>query len=180
VHEGAWLVCQIWMCVATGCCQSRAESCSSRTSQALEPLAERHGQTAIPLDDDSTAVERALQGEACGEQEHQGFRSAVESHVGGRARIVIMIMCRTGSCGGQATDIGATTVSSRGTPHDLCQTRMAGRAVSALERGIAQFLAVCSASTVAEALCISSPLSSQCHDKRRTSWRRMPLLRDQH
>jgi len=46
--------------------------------------------------------------------------------------------------------------------------------------GIAPFLTVCRASTVAEALCLSAPLSSPCHEKRRTSWRRLPLLRDQH
>src|SRR5262249_13660011 len=44
-----------------------------------------------------------------------------------------VIMCSTGSCGVQATDIGATMVPSRGTPHDLCEARMVGRAVSALE-----------------------------------------------
>src|SRR5262249_16612777 len=40
--------------------------CPRWASNALEPLAERHGQTAIPLDDDSTVVERPLQCEACG------------------------------------------------------------------------------------------------------------------
>src|SRR6267143_2685408 len=55
--------------------------CPRWASNALEPLAQRHGETAIPLDDDSTVVERARQGEACGDQEHKGFRIAVEGHV---------------------------------------------------------------------------------------------------
>ena len=51
-------------------------------------------------------------------------------------RFFPLIMCSTGSCGVQATDIGATMVPSRGTPHNLCEARMVGRAVSALEKGI--------------------------------------------
>ena len=41
-------------------------------------------------------------------------------------RFFPLIMCSTGSCGVQATDIGATMVPSRGTPHDLCEARMVG------------------------------------------------------
>ena len=51
-----------------------------------------------------------------------------------------LVMCRTGSCGVQATDI-ATTVSSPGTPHDLCHARRGGRAVSALQKACDAHLA---------------------------------------
>ena len=50
------------------------------------------------------------------------------------------------------------------------------------ERGaeVAPWLAVGSAFTWAEVRCLSSPLASQCHDRRRPSWRRTPLLRGHH
>src|SRR5262249_9706285 len=55
--------------------------CPRWASHALEPVAEGHGETATALDDDSTGVERALQWEACRDQEHNLFRIAVEGPV---------------------------------------------------------------------------------------------------
>ena len=49
-----------------------------------------------------------------------------------------------------------------------------------LEDAVAPDEKAAARSTVAEALCLSAPLSSPCHEKRRTSGRRLPLLSDQH
>jgi hypothetical protein len=43
---------------------------------------------------------------------------------------------------------------------------------------VAQFLAVCSSSILAEALCLSSPFSGQSREKRGVSEKRLSLLLD--
>src|SRR5262245_5230646 len=48
--------------------------------------------------------------------------------------------------------------------------------VVVLDNTHAQFIAICSSSTLAEALCLSSPFSSRSREKRRVSEKCMPLL----
>jgi hypothetical protein len=65
------------------------------------------------------------------------------------------------------------------TPHrrGCCQGRRTPSRVGSATQ-VAQFIAVCSSSILAEALCLSSPFSGQSREKRRVSEKRLSLLID--